>query len=115
MKILIDDMAYDYIYIISDNTGYIKVGISKNPLKRLKQLQTGNMNKLNLVFTEEFECDRNHLLKIEKLIHKEIARKSKHMKGEWFYINDLPIEEIKNIIIYHRIRYDADPLAFKYK
>ena len=114
MKV-IKDLEYDYVYIISDNNGYIKVGISKHPEKRLKQLQTGNMNRLQLVFTEEFECKRDHLLKIERLIHRAISNKSKHMKGEWFYIDTLPLEEIKNIIIYHRIRYDADPLAFKYR
>lgn len=109
------NIEYDYVYIISDNMGYIKVGISKKPEKRLKQLQTGNMNILQLVFKEEFECKRDHLLKIEKLIHREIARKAKHMKGEWFLIDLNQIEEIKNIIRYHRIRYDCDELAFKYR
>lgn len=28
------NIEYDYVYIISDNLGYIKVGISKKPEKR---------------------------------------------------------------------------------
>ena len=117
MKYLLDEdiQSFDYVYIISDEQGYIKVGISKNPRKRLKQLQTGNMNILKLIFTEEFECNRNHLLKIEKLIHREISHISKHMKGEWFFIEKNQITDIKDIIKFHRIRYDSDDLAFKYR
>ena len=44
-----DKMNNDDLYIIqSDKTGMIKIGRSKNPQKRLKQLQTGNPNKLKL-------------------------------------------------------------------
>ena len=43
-------MNNDDLYIIqSDVTGMIKIGRSKNPQKRLKQLQTGNPNKLKLI------------------------------------------------------------------
>ena len=73
MKFIDEDINnYQYMYIISNDKGYIKVGISKNPKRRLKQLQTGNQNKLTLLFTEEFECERDHLLKIEKLVHKDL-------------------------------------------
>ena len=44
----------DYIYIITNELGYIKVGVSKHPEKRVKQLQTGNEHTLSLLFTEEF-------------------------------------------------------------
>ena len=56
-------MYQDYMYIISDQNNYVKVGISKNPTKRLSQLQTGHPTKLQLVYTAEFECSRNQLLK----------------------------------------------------
>lgn len=104
----------DYMYIISNNQDAIKVGISKQPEKRLKQLQTSNPNKLSLLFTEEFECSRNHLLKIEKLVHKELYNVSKQRVGEWFKVNTEDIERIKNIIIWNRIRYEQDDLYFKY-
>lgn len=103
-----------YIYIISDNNGYIKVGISKHPEKRLKQLQTGHPNILTLLFTEEFECKRKHLLKIEKLIHRKIYSIAKHMKGEWFAVSEDQIDKIKHIITWHRIEYDADPITLEY-
>ena len=104
----------DYVYIISNNQDAIKVGISKHPDKRLKQLQTSNPNKLSLLFTEEFECSRNHLLKIEKLIHRELTNISKGRVGEWFKVGEEEIDRIKNIIIWNRIRFENDDLYFKY-
>ena len=116
MKYLFNEIKpnFDYIYMIANSEGYFKVGISKHPEKRLRQLQTGNQNNLKLIFTEEFECNRNKLLKIEALIHKEISSFSKHMKGEWFKIDEKDVERTKNIIQFARIRYDSDPFAFKY-
>jgi len=58
-------MKSDDLYIIqSDVTGMIKVGRSKNPDKRLKQLQTGNPNKLRLIAFFKGEGWK------EKLIHE---------------------------------------------
>jgi len=62
----------DYMYIISNELGYIKCGVSCNPKRRVKQLQTGNEHKLTLLFTEEFECERKHLLHIEKAVHNRL-------------------------------------------
>lgn len=102
------------MYIISNNQDAIKVGISKQPKKRLKQLQTSNPNRLSLVFTEEFECSCNRLLKIEKMVHKELCSISKERVGEWFKVNNEDIERIKNVIIWNRIRYEQDDLYFTY-
>ena len=52
-----------------NSLGYVKIGVSKHPDIRLKQLQTGNETQLNLLFTEEFNCSRDHLLDIENYIH----------------------------------------------
>lgn len=98
----------DYIYIISNELGYIKVGVSKHPNKRVSQLQTGNEHTLTLLFTEEFECTRKHLLKVEKLLHRELSRMTESAKGEWFKISDDQLQSIKNTIIFHRIRYEDD-------
>ena len=58
-------MSNDDLYIIqSDVTGMIKVGRSKNPCKRLKQLQTGNPNKLRLIASFEGEGWK------EKMMHE---------------------------------------------
>lgn len=118
MKIIKDieeENNLDYVYMIADESNYIKVGISKDPEKRLKSLQTGHPNKLHLLFIEEFECKRNHLLKIEKLIHRDLRLKNFKKRGEWFYIPEDKIEEVKSVIRYNRIRYEGDELYFKYR
>jgi len=60
-------MKKDYLYFIqSDRTGMIKIGRSKDPSKRLKQLQTGNANKLKLIASFKGMGWR------EKLIHEKL-------------------------------------------
>ena len=105
----------DYIYIISNDLGYIKVGVSNNPERRVKQLQTGNEHKLTLLFTEEFDCTRHHLLHIEKELHKQLRQMTTKTIGEWFFIDDKSIDTIKNTVIYYRIRYENDTLFFESK
>lgn len=104
----------DYVYIIADQHNYIKVGISKNPNKRIKSLQTGHPDTLKLIFTEEFECTRKHLLNIEKLIHRDLRLKNYKKRGEWFNVPETDLEDIKSIIRYNRIRYEDNELYFKY-
>ena len=70
-------MNNDNLYIIqSDVTGMIKVGRSKDPQKRLKQLQTGNPNKLKLIASFKGEGWK------EKTLHERLRRY--RLEGEWF-------------------------------
>ena len=74
---LIKGDKLDSLYIIqSDMSGNIKIGRSKDPQKRLKQLQTGNPNKLKLIAFFEGEGWK------EKIIHEKLRRY--RLKGEWF-------------------------------
>lgn len=71
-----------YIYLIQslESSNY-KIGISKNPKKRLKQIQTGNGEELRLV--GQYESEYYNL--IEGFLH----RKYEYLKtrGEWFYLS----------------------------
>ena len=67
----------DNLYIIqSDLTGMIKIGRSKDPAKRLNQLQTGNPNKLKLIASFEGEGWK------EKNLHERLEKF--RLEGEWF-------------------------------
>lgn len=68
-----------YIYAIGTETRQ-KIGFSKNPQARLKQLQTGNAEQLVLHHYIEVQDDRTRLL--ERFLHKDIGYKK--LKGEWF-------------------------------
>lgn len=101
-----------YIYAIGDDKSNVKVGITNNPNRRLKAIQTGHPEKLHILFTEEFNCSRNHILKIESKLHKELSTQYKKQKGEWFLIPESKLESLKNHIIYFRIRYEEDEVYF---
>lgn len=82
-----------YIYIISDNLGNYKVGITNNdPNERLLQLQTGNAAKLTLEKT--FKVPQSMCYKLEKQAHEQLSYKFVK-RGEWFKSKILfPVENI---------------------
>lgn len=94
-------MEKSYIYIISSTNGRIKIGYSKNPLKRLKSLQTGNDCKLTLEYMQEVSLNKVKL--IEQKVHNSMRylRKS----GEWF---EMDLETAKAEIIIAAMHYDED-------
>ena len=74
-----------YIYLIqSQEDGYYKIGVSKHPKKRVKQLQTGNSSELKLIETYQSE----HAHKVERALQRRYSYLKK--EGEWF---DLSIKE----------------------
>jgi len=106
-KILMNKQCF--IYVIGIENGHQKIGISSNPTKRLKTLQTSNSNKLILHYTTVIES-REKALIIESLIHRNLTHK--RLSGEWFDItkevaigmvdyaiimyNDLPVKELRH-------------------
>ena len=72
----------------------------------MKQLQTGHPYKLDIIFTEEFNCKRNDILNIEKKLHLDMGIRYKKENGEWFYIEENQVEDVKNLLTWFRIRYE---------
>ena len=80
-----------YIYLIqSQEEGYYKIGVSKHPNKRIKELQTGNSSKLKLI--ESYKSDFAH--QIERALQRRFSYMRK--EGEWF---EMSINEEVNFII----------------
>jgi len=74
-----------YIYLIQSlEDGHYKIGISKNPNKRIQQLNTGNSSPLKLINSYKSEFAE----KIEGALHRKYSYL--HKNGEWF---DLSIEQ----------------------
>lgn len=73
------------VYFISDGEA-VKIGISKNPNRRLSQLQTGHPRRLTLVATLPGGLDE------EMQLHGRF--RAHHLSGEWF--SDCP--EIRDFI-----------------
>lgn len=98
-----------YVYVIGPKEGYQKIGISYNPNKRLKELQTGHPNKLFVHHKEEVLDDIKFIM--ERIIHKSLNHRRTH--NEWF---DIPIEDAIKHIQFCMITHSEDPaLKYKYK
>ena len=96
-------MTHSYIYVIGGLEPPFKVGISKNPQKRLKSLQTGHPYPLQIHSLTETCVTKTKLL--ETVIHRHL--KMYKTNGEWFNV------ELKDLLLevdYAIIRYGDDPI-----
>jgi len=82
-----------FVYIIGNgDNDYIKVGVSKDVEKRLKQLQTGSWSKLSVLY-KSMVC--SNAFDIERLIH--CSFEDKGVNGEWYDVHlDRAICAIEN-------------------
>lgn len=96
-------MTTSFIYVIGSNGPPYKVGISKDPKRRLKNIQTGHPHKLEILSIKETAFNKTKLL--ETIIHRNINKYKTH--GEWF---DIELETLLLEIDYALIRYEDDPL-----
>lgn len=89
-----DDLPDMYVYAIREaETGNVKIGISKDPAERLKQLQTGNSSELVLVAS----MPAVNRYKDESSAHKKLS--NINIRGEWFECgaeNKLPFDGANN-------------------
>ena len=86
------------VYLIKEEeNNYFKIGISKNPLIRIKQLQTGSAGHIILYY----EYASEYASKIEKAFHRRY--KTYNVNGEWFNLREEHIcEFIENCSKYER-------------
>ena len=72
-----------YVYLLlsvtPDNMETHKIGISKNPVKRIRNLQTGNPNKIILLN----QYLTNNYLKVEQWMHRKYSNQTTDVNNEW--------------------------------
>lgn len=76
-----------YVYIIchsrnGKNTGPVKIGLASNPVNRVKELSTGNPNKIELFHSVFMPC-RDTAKLIEAVFLEACASHEKRRNGEW--------------------------------
>lgn len=75
------------VYVITDGSGYVKIGFATDIYARIMALQTGNPNKLLLLMTLETDSLKNDRL-LEKILHNEFRDKRLEFDDgtstEWF-------------------------------
>lgn len=69
------------IYLIKDGEDRYKIGYSKNPKERLKQLQTAGATVYEIIY--EIEC--KHTTKVETALHNYLNQY--RTNGEWFALS----------------------------
>ena len=80
-----------FVYFIENQAGHVKIGWSKDPVKRLKTLQTGSSDPLALVYAAGFvdEAEARHC---EGVLHCRLA--ARRVYGEWFMAEGLDYERL---------------------
>lgn len=91
-----------YIYVIGTKEKQ-KIGYSGDVDQRLRSLQTGNPDTLQIHHSIEIPEDRARL--VESKIHQEYGHL--RLKGEWFSMKP---ETAKGILDFALIRWVDDPL-----
>ena len=62
-------------------TNFVKIGVAKAPIARMKSLQTGCPHELRLLYV--CEAPERVAFKIERAIHKSPEAMNSHAQGEW--------------------------------
>lgn len=87
-----------FLYVIASGPKSVKLGYSKDPEKRLGQLQTGHEKTLEMVYKEAVPEDKAPIL--EKLIHQ--ANRHNRLRSEWFNLtHEQAIGEVQFAVIRH--------------
>ncbi len=72
-----------FVYFISDESDHIKIGVAKDPLKRLGNMQVGNAQRLKLLYLIGAK-DLDAATRIENMLHNMYSRYK--IRGEWYSI-----------------------------
>jgi predicted GIY-YIG superfamily endonuclease len=71
-----------YVYVIRSTNYYFKVGVARNPERRLSELQTGNPEPLNIEALILCPSEKS-AYGLESLLHKKFSRRK--VRSEWFF------------------------------
>ena len=82
----------EFLYILTDNQQRYKIGWSKDPQARLKQLQTGNPNKLKIEHL--IECTIYPAVFLERRILSWFSKRK--LQGEWRFLDREQLEWLKS-------------------
>lgn len=82
-----------WCYCISDGAA-CKVGISRNPKRRLESLQTANPRRLLLVWQVWVGVFPNM---VESHLHSHLTRAGRHLSGEWFKLSPAEADRLHRL------------------
>lgn len=71
------------LYVISAGTDAYKIGISRFPKKRIKEIQASNHKKL-ILDAVYYIGSKKEAERVEMIIHTRLKQDGFHLIGEWF-------------------------------
>lgn len=83
------------VYLIGyrhGSTWFIKIGIAANPIKRLRQLQTGNGHQLSILKAISAVAAR----RVEQELHRQFGHY--RQTGEWFSLDDARLKTLESVM-----------------
>jgi hypothetical protein len=80
-----------YVYVCKSDINLFKIGYSKNPEERMKQLGLGSSIKHKLLY----KIPTENMHQLEKELHKKFKEKREH--SEWFNLDDKDLSYIENL------------------
>jgi hypothetical protein len=93
-----------YLYLIYDiASDHYKIGVTNNPQRRMRELQSANAGLLSW----EGCVDREDALKVEKEIHgilNELGAKVASGNLEWFWLDEGLLDDAKEVAEKYQIK-----------
>lgn len=81
---------------LMQNGDFLKVGISDNPTRRIKDMQTGNPIEITLLQSKVFGS-RSKAEQAESRVHNKLKALGLHVRGEWFNKCDEVFKEFSKV------------------
>jgi len=78
-----------YVYVIYSTSGYFKIGISRDPDRRLKNIDRGTLTPFENKFLCLIPFPDEKAKEMEAHLHKKYA--DKRVNGEWFQLDPFDI------------------------
>ena len=85
------------VYVISDGSKYVKIGVSNNVPRRLNGLQVGNPHQLKTLLIIDCECDYDLESALHKHFKKHRVKFGNRFKSEWF--EESVLQDIQNMTV----------------
>ncbi len=79
-----------YVYLL-ESDGFYKIGVASEPHGRIRELQTGNPHKINLIAN----CKTENAHGTEWFIHSILSKFN--VQGEWFRLTSTEIEIVMEV------------------
>jgi len=76
-----DNPSGQNVYVIEHEHGYVKIGVSDNPIRRVSDLQTGCPYELNVIG----QINTSDPFDVESRLHEKYQQREK--RGEWYKLS----------------------------